>query len=103
VAPIESIYMKLGGSGVPNRGFGFDKKLKPPTSEEMVEAVNPYYQFAIEQFGPKRCMFESNFPADKASSSYTIIWNAFKIMTRQFTKTERAYMFKETANQVYRL
>jgi L-fuconolactonase len=103
IAPITNIYMKLGGSGVPNRGFGFDKKPRPPTSEEMVQVVGDYYRFVIEQFGPKRCMFESNFPADKASSSYNVIWNAFKLVTKSFTKTDRSHMFQGTANQVYRL
>jgi predicted TIM-barrel fold metal-dependent hydrolase len=100
VAPIDNIYIKLGGT---SRYFDFDKKPKPPTSEEMVKAVGTYYQFAIEQFGPKRCMFESNFPPDRSCSSYTVIWNAFKLMTKSFTKTERAYMFHDTANQVYSL
>ena len=31
----------------------------------------------IEQFGPDRCMFESNFPVDKVSYSYNVIYNAF--------------------------
>jgi predicted TIM-barrel fold metal-dependent hydrolase len=26
--------------------------------------------YCIEQFGPDRCMFESNFPVDKISYSY---------------------------------
>jgi hypothetical protein len=29
-------------------------------------------------FGPDRGMFESNFPPDGVSSSYAVLWNAFK-------------------------
>jgi hypothetical protein len=32
----------------------------------------------IEQFGPGRCMFESNFTVDKVSYSYNVLYNAFK-------------------------
>ena len=103
VAAVDNIFVKLGATAMPDRGFGFDKKPRPPTSEEMVKAVRPYYQFLIEQFSPKRCMFESNFPSDKASSNYTVIWNAFKIMTKSFSKTERACLFHDTANRVYNL
>jgi L-fuconolactonase len=103
VAPFENIYMKLGATFQTERGFGFDKKPKPPTSEEAVKVVGPYYQFVIEQFGPKRCMFESNFPPDRQGSSFTVIWNAFKLMTKSFSKTERAYMFHDTANKAYNL
>lgn len=103
VAPFENIYMKLGGSASPRNGFGFDKQPKQPTSEEMVKVVGAYYKFLIEQFGPKRCMFESNFPMDKLTSSYNVIWNAFKLMTRSYSNTERSFLFYNTANQVYYL
>jgi L-fuconolactonase len=29
----------------------------------------PWMQYCIEQFGPERCMFESNFPPDKVSDT----------------------------------
>jgi L-fuconolactonase len=34
----------------------------------------------IEAFGPDRGMFESNFPPDGVSSSYAVLWNAFKLL-----------------------
>jgi L-fuconolactonase len=103
VTPVDNIYIKLGGTGIPQRGFGFDKKSMPPNSEEIVKVVGTYYQFVIEQLGPKRCMFGSNFPPEKIYSNYTVIWNAFKLMTKSFSKTERASMLHDTANQVYNL
>ena len=35
-------------------------------SEEVAESMGPFMTYCIEQFGPERCMFESNFPPEKA-------------------------------------
>jgi predicted TIM-barrel fold metal-dependent hydrolase len=48
-------------------------------------------------------MFESNFPVDKLSCSYAVVWNAFKRMTASFTAAEKAALFHDTAARVYRL
>ena len=48
-------------------------------------------------------MFESNFPVDKASYSYAVVWNAFKRISKDFSEEERAALFHDTAAQVYRL
>jgi L-fuconolactonase len=102
--PVENIYMKVGGTAKAHRGFGFLSKPNPPSSEDMAKAVDFYYQFVIEQFGPTRCMFESNYSVDKIfPSAYNVIWNAYKIITKSYSKTERAYLFHDTASQVYSL
>ena len=59
--------------------------------------------YIIEQFGTQRCMFESNFPVDKLSCSYTVLWNQFKKLTKGYSANERAAMFHDTAKRVYRL
>ncbi len=48
-------------------------------------------------------MFESNFPVDRASCSYTVLWNQFKKLSQAFSEAERAAMFHDTAARVYRL
>ena len=58
---------------------------------------------AIDLFGPERCMMESNFPVDKMSISYGILWNTFKRITAGFTRDEREQMFARTAAMVYGL
>lgn len=63
----------------------------------------PYFDFCIEKFGVHRCMFESNFPVDKASYSYIAIWNAFKRLTQSHSPAERRALFHDTAARVYRL
>ena len=41
-------------------------------------------------------MFESNFPVDKLSCSYKILWNMFKLITKNASK-EKAALFHDTA------
>jgi predicted TIM-barrel fold metal-dependent hydrolase len=65
--------------------------------------MGPYYRACIEQFGTERCMFESNFPVDRASCSYTVQWNAFKRLSSAYSQAERAALFHDTANRIYRL
>ena len=48
-------------------------------------------------------MFESNFPVDKLSCGYTVLWNQFMKLTAEFPADERAQMFHDTALSVYRL
>ena len=56
-----------------------------------------------EQFGPERCMFESNFPVDRLSLSYRTFWNAAKKLVADFSPDERDAMLRGTAARVYRL
>ena len=48
-------------------------------------------------------MFESNFPVDKVSCSYTVLWNAFKKVAQGFSAEDKAALFHDTAVGVYRL
>jgi len=48
-------------------------------------------------------MFESNFPVDKVSFSYAVLWNAFKRMAVDAIPSEKAALFDDTAVRVYRL
>jgi predicted TIM-barrel fold metal-dependent hydrolase len=95
--------VKLGGMGMPRIGFGWHEMPKPPNSAELAKDMAPYYLWCIEKFGTKRCMFESNFPPDRISYSYTVLWNAFKRITKDFSPSERADLFNNTAMKAYRL
>jgi predicted TIM-barrel fold metal-dependent hydrolase len=48
-------------------------------------------------------MFESNFPVDKVSFSYNVLYNAFKQLSKGYSAAERAAMFHDTAARVYRI
>ena len=101
LATCENVFAKLGGLVMPINGFGYHKRDRPATSSELVESTKPWYMHMIEHFGVERCMFESNFPVDKASCSYNVLWNSFKSMTRGFSPREKASLFHDTATSVY--
>jgi predicted TIM-barrel fold metal-dependent hydrolase len=103
LANCANVVVKLGGLTMTMSGFGWHKRDAPPDSMELAEALGPYYQTCIEYFGAERCMFESNFPVDRASCSFTIQWNAFKRLTEGYSQAERAALFHDTAVRVYRL
>jgi predicted TIM-barrel fold metal-dependent hydrolase len=75
----------------------------PATSDELVEAQRRYYLHTIDCFGPERCMFESNFPVDKRSISYRVMWNGLKKLVADFGEEEKQALFSGTAARVYRL
>lgn len=103
LASCPNVMAKLGGLGMPVTGFGFHTQPKPPTSEEFLNVTRPYFEHTIEAFGPARCMFESNFPVDKVSISYPVLWNAFKRLAAQYSPSEKADLFHDTATRTYRL
>lgn len=103
LAGCPNVVAKLGGLAMPVNGFAWHKRDKPPGSEELAAQQKPYVMHMIEQFGPERCMFESNFPVDKASVGYTVLWNAFKRLASAFSASEKAALFHDTATRVYRL
>ena len=99
----ENVFAKLGGLAMPVNGFGFHTQPKPPTSDQFVSKQKVYYETALEYFTPARCMFESNFPVDKASISYPVLWNAFKKIAKDYSATEKDQLFYQTAAKVYRI
>lgn len=103
LAKCPNVVAKVGGIQMVVNGYGWHERPKPPTSDELLAANEKWYRHTIEHFGPNRCMFESNFPVDKLSCSYTVLWNQFKKLTKGFSATERSAMFHDTAMRVYRL
>ena len=99
----ENVYIKIGGLAMPINGWGWHKRELPATSEELVENHEKYYLHSIKSFGVKRCMFESNFPVDKRSISYAVLWNGFKKVVRDFSTEEKEYLFFKTAADFYSL
>jgi len=103
LAACPNVFAKVGGIQMPLNGFGWEQRGRAPSSDELLAANRPWYEYTIEQFGPDRCMFESNFPVDKLSCSYTVLWNQFIKLSAAYSAAERAQLFHDTALQVYRL
>ena len=98
-----NVAVKLGGLGMPLLGLASYRSNTPATSEQLAVDWKPYVETCIEAFGTNRCMFESNFPVDRGTCSYTVLWNAFKLIAKSYSEDEKNALFSGTAQRVYRL
>jgi predicted TIM-barrel fold metal-dependent hydrolase len=103
LAKFPNLTVKLGGLGMLYCGWDFHLRDVPPSSEELAAAWRPYVEACIEAFGPDRCMMESNFPVDKQSCGYGVLWNALKRITQGCSAADKAALYHDTAARVYRL
>lgn len=103
LAKRENIVVKVGGLGMAMGWFDFYRRQMPPSSQEMAEAFRPWVDTCIELFGVNRCMYESNFPVDKITSGYGVLWNAFKRISAKASADEKTALFSGTASRVYKL
>lgn len=104
VAQRPNVRLKIGGIGMDDKyDMGWVSRDAPPTSEEVAEYWTDDVRYCIELFGPDRCMFESNFPVDRQTLPYPVIWNAFQIMADGYTGNEQHELFYGTATRTYGL
>jgi predicted TIM-barrel fold metal-dependent hydrolase len=101
LAACPNVVVKLGGLGMRVSGFDLHVQAQAPSSQHLARLWWPWIEPCIQAFGPDRCMFESNFPVDKSSCSYPILWNAFKRMTAGYSSAERDALFAGTAARTY--
>ena len=102
VASHENVSLKIGGIGY--RSFVEESVLDGPrTSEWLADYWRPEIRFCVETFGPRRCMFESNYPEDRHLCDYVVLWNTFKRVSSELSRGERAELFELTARRVYSL
>jgi predicted TIM-barrel fold metal-dependent hydrolase len=100
-----NIFAKVGGIQMAANGFALHERATPVGSEELCALTLPFYGTVIDCFGPSRCMFESNFPVDKTSCSYRVLWNSFKRVAaaRRMGPAEKRDIFHDTAARAYGL
>lgn len=103
LAELPNVVAKLGGLAMPDNGWDWNARDVPPGSDEIAESQAPWHHHAIACFGPERCMFESNFPVDRVSTSYAVFWNAFKKIAADYDEAAREALFSGTARRVYGL
>lgn len=103
LATAPNVRAKIGGFGMRLWGFDFGARAMPPSSEELAAAIRPYVEELVGAFGPERCMFESNFPVDKGSFGYVVLWNAFKRVASQYSASDIKALMSGTATRVYQL
>ena len=103
LARCPNVFLKLGGRGILYMGYGYNKLAAPPGSERLAADWRPIFETCIELFGAGRCMFESNFPPDKLSFSYPVLWNAFKRLATGYSAAEKHDLFYGAAARAYRI
>lgn len=103
LAQCPNVHVKLGGLGMIITGAEWHERATPPGSLELAESWRHWFETAIDLFGAERCVFESNFPVDKAMYDYVTLWNAFKRLAAGASESERAALFHDNAARFYRI
>jgi len=103
LARCPNVLVKLGGLGMFLRGSPLLMREPEASTEEIAAEWGPLVHFALDTFGPSRCMFESNFPVDSGTCSYRRLWNVFKRLSQRYSSRERRSLFAQTAARAYRL
>lgn len=104
VASCPNVVLKVGGIGMEHYfGMPWSGLPRPPSSDVVAAWWSEVVGFGIDTFGPDRCMAESNYPVDRQTLPYPVLWNALQIMTAGYTADERNAIFHDTAARVYRI
>jgi predicted TIM-barrel fold metal-dependent hydrolase len=98
-----NVHVKLGALPVRRSATMRGAGAPPLCSEEIAAAWRPFFEVCLEQFGARRCMFESNFPVQKRWCSYAVFWNACKRLAACVSPDEKSALLSGTAARVYRL
>jgi L-fuconolactonase len=75
----------------------------PPGGRPGIAHLVPYYEIALDAFGPERLMFGSDWPVCTLTASYSDVIEAARALTASLSPPERAAVFAGTARRVYRL
>ena len=65
--------------------------------------LRPYYDFALNAFGPNRLMFGSDWPPCTLEATYAQVIAAARALTADLSATEQDAIFNGTARVAYRL
>jgi L-fuconolactonase len=103
LATCQNVVVKIGGLVSPYDGYHWDAIPLDRRIERAITDWSPYISECIEAFGPRRCMFESNFPIDGRFLPYAAVWGVFDHISSSLTKSERAELFAGTAARTYDL
>jgi len=103
LAQCENVMVKLGGLSMYNCGMPAEGPAAGLGSETLAQLWKPYIETCIEAFGPRRAMFESNYPVDRWGASYPVLWNAFKRITAGASDEEKAALYAGNAARFYRI
>jgi predicted TIM-barrel fold metal-dependent hydrolase len=103
LAKCENVVVKLGGLAMAFCALPEDGPAAGHSSEHLAALWRPYIETCIDAFGPRRAMFESNYPVDYWGADYAVLWNAFKRLASGASAEEKAALFAGTAARFYGL
>lgn len=65
--------------------------------------LQPYVDVVLEAFGPKRCMYGSDWPVCELAAPYEAVFKALKDCISKLSEAEQAQVFGQTAAKFYEL
>lgn len=66
-----------------------------------VDDFRAHADFVLENFGPQRVMFGSDWPVCLKAARFTQVIQLAEVLTSQYSKTERTWIWGETAARFY--
>jgi len=103
LAEVPHVYLKLSGLLMTVCGFQFDKSNRPASLDEVMDAIAPHITYALKTFGVDRCMFASNFPMDKVSTSFETLYDAYFKIVEHYTAEDQQKLFCNNAMTFYKM
>ena len=103
LAKCENVEVKLGGLAMAFCALPDEGPAAGLSSQQLAPMWKPYIETCIEAFGPKRAMFESNYPVDRWGAGYSVLWNTFKRLTKGASEDEKAALYAGNAARFYGL
>jgi L-fuconolactonase len=101
LAALPNVAGKLSGIfGAPAPGRD---KIADADGHVDVAHMRPYYEIALDAFGPRRLMFGSDWPVSTLHAHYADIHAAARALTATLSPAEQEAIFSGTARRLYRL
>jgi L-fuconolactonase len=90
-------------AALPNVACKLSGFLGVPAAEDSggVDHLRPYFQVALDRFGPGRLMFGSDWPVSTLGASYSAVVSAAKALTADLSLAEQESIFAGTAGRIY--
>ncbi len=101
LAKRDNVFLKLSGTGIPR--FGWRREGVRVSAQDVADEWGPLVRACIDILGPSRCMFASNYPPDRGMVRYPDVWEAYRIMTAEYSRDDCAALFHGTATKFYQL
>jgi L-fuconolactonase len=77
--------------------------LTMPFESTSLDVQRPWLEHALEAFGVDRCMFASNFPVDSVHGTFDELYGTFSAFSADLHDGERAKLFADNAERIYRI